>query len=68
MAYFSVLSIRRSWRALFGFFAYATYRLTNLAPLKNWAIDASPLASAFVKSLLHEVRRHLANDFRRAGS
>jgi len=30
------------WRgALFGFFAYATYDLTNLATLKNWPVTLS---------------------------
>lgn len=27
------------WGALFGFFAYATYDLTNLATLKNWPLN-----------------------------
>lgn len=29
------------WGALFGFFAYATYDLTNLATLKNWPLSVS---------------------------
>jgi uncharacterized membrane protein len=33
--------------ALFGFFAYATYDLTNLATLKNWPIGVSLLDMAF---------------------
>lgn len=27
------------WGALFGFFTYATYDLTNLATLKNWSLS-----------------------------
>lgn len=26
------------WGALFGFFTYATYDLTNLATLRNWPV------------------------------
>lgn len=33
--------------ALFGFFAYATYDLTNLATLKNWPIGMSILDMAW---------------------
>lgn len=33
--------------ALFGFFAYATYDLTNLATLKNWPIGLSVLDVAW---------------------
>jgi uncharacterized membrane protein len=33
--------------ALFGFFAYATYDLTNLATLKNWPIGMSLLDMAW---------------------
>src|SRR5690348_8867569 len=29
------------WGALFGFFAYATYDLTNLATLKGWPVGIS---------------------------
>jgi uncharacterized membrane protein len=31
------------WAALFGFFAYATYDLTNLATLKGWPLGMSLL-------------------------
>jgi uncharacterized membrane protein len=29
------------WGALFGFFTYATYDMTNLATLKNWPLDVA---------------------------
>lgn len=29
------------WGALFGFFTYATYDMTNLATLKNWPVNVS---------------------------
>jgi len=34
----SSLSQAITWGALFGFFTYATYDLTNLATLKNWPL------------------------------
>jgi uncharacterized membrane protein len=43
----------RAWRktlvsgALFGFCAYATYDLTNLATLKNWPVDVSLMDMAW---------------------
>jgi uncharacterized membrane protein len=35
------------WGALFGFFAYATYDLTNLATLKVWSLKISLLDMAW---------------------
>lgn len=35
------------WAALFGFFAYATYDLTNLATLKGWPLGMSLLDMAW---------------------
>ena len=35
------LSYALMYGALFGFFAYATYDLTNLATLKNWSLTLS---------------------------
>ncbi len=35
------------WAALFGFFAYATYDLTNLATLKDWPLQLSLLDMAW---------------------
>ena len=35
------------WGALFGFFAYATYDLTNLATLKVWSLKVSLLDMAW---------------------
>jgi uncharacterized membrane protein len=35
----NMLSRALIWGALFGFFTYATYDLTNLATLKNWPIS-----------------------------
>jgi uncharacterized membrane protein len=32
------LAVAAGWGALFGFFTYATYELTNLATLKNWPL------------------------------
>lgn len=29
------------WGALFGFFTYATYEMTNLATLKNWPVNVA---------------------------
>ena len=37
--------------AMFGFFAYATYDLTNLATLKNWPIGLSMLDIAWGSAL-----------------
>ncbi len=36
-----------AWGALLGFFAYATYDLTNLATLKNWPIGHSLIDMAW---------------------
>ena len=36
-----------AYAALFGFFAYATYDLTNLATLKNWPLGLSLLDMAW---------------------
>jgi uncharacterized membrane protein len=36
---------------MFGFFAYATYDLTNLATLKNWPIGLSMLDIAWGSAL-----------------
>ena len=35
------------WAALFGFFAYATYDLTNLATLKDWPISVALMDMAW---------------------
>ena len=35
------------WGALFGFFAYATYDLTNLATLKIWSLKVSLIDMAW---------------------
>ncbi len=35
------------WGALFGFFAYATYDLTNLATLKNWPVNLALMDMAW---------------------
>ena len=35
------------WAALFGFFAYATYDLTNLATLKGWPLGLSLIDMAW---------------------
>jgi uncharacterized membrane protein len=32
------LAVAAGWGALFGFFTYATYELTNLATLKDWPL------------------------------
>ena len=32
------LAVAAAWGALFGFFTYATYELTNLATLKDWPL------------------------------
>jgi uncharacterized membrane protein len=37
--------------AMFGFFAYATYDLTNLATLKNWPIGLAMLDIAWGSAL-----------------
>ena len=34
------LAMAAGWGALFGFFTYATYELTNLATLKDWPLKA----------------------------
>jgi uncharacterized membrane protein len=48
--------------ALFGFFAYATYDLTNLATLKDWPIGLSALDMAWgsIASAAAAVAGHLA--------
>lgn len=35
------ISTAAIWGALFGFFCYATYDLTNLATLKNWPVKVA---------------------------
>jgi uncharacterized membrane protein len=39
------------WGALFGFFAYATYDLTNLATLRLWSLKVSLIDMAWGASL-----------------
>ena len=48
--------------ALFGFFAYATYDLTNLATLKDWPIGLSALDMAWgsIASAAAAVAGHFA--------
>jgi len=36
-----------AWGALFGFFAYATYDLTNFATLKNWGLGITLIDMAW---------------------
>ena len=50
--------------ALFGFIAYATYDLTNLATLKGWPLGLSLIDMAC--DLAHDMARDLARYWRRA--
>jgi uncharacterized membrane protein len=52
------------WGALFGFFAYATYDLTNLATLKVWSLKVSLIDmawGAFLTGVTAAVSTYAAN-------
>ncbi|TVP77945.1 DUF2177 family protein [Thioalkalivibrio sp.] len=45
------LAVAAGWGALFGFFTYATYELTNLATLKDWPLKVVLVDTAWGAAL-----------------